>query len=502
MKPFTWKKTVLIIAAAGAVAAVLVFAVLLFTARTYTIYMKESADGYESVTAEYDNDGIVEMISAEKNGSDVWAVRFCAVKPGDTAIRVLFAHSDHESYQMLHDSYGVMLHVTPFGTILEPTDLDFNGFFVLCSGLAAFFLFSAFLLLWQYRKRKAALFFTYGTVLRLGIGGFLLLQGLLFLALNIILCGVMPGEANGRILFFAAQYAMSAVVVVSFPFVLLLAGGMAVSNIWLIRHEGLRKTNLLALVLAVLLVGGVGLCVLLAVFNTQMLEFEPKSILLSSGRTVVSTLYLYFAAILVATQYCCVIAAHRRPPLDRDYVLILGCAIRKDGTLYPLLKGRADRAAAFYRKQKETTGRAPVLVPSGGQGADEVIAEGEAVRRYLLEQGIPEADILPETQSANTAQNMAFSKALIDARDPQAKVAFSTTNYHVFRSGILAFDIGLQAESMASKTKWYFWPNAQIREFVGLLVRSWKVHVVLGLLLTVFSLVLSNLGALIDFLIA
>lgn len=500
MKQSGWKQTVLIIGAAGAAIAAITFAVLLFTARTYTIYMRESQDGYEAITAEYDNEGIVEMIGAEKNRNEVWEVRFRAVKPGDTVIRVRFAHSDRESYQGLQDTYGLSLHVTRCGTILEPADLDFNGFYVLCGGLAAFFLFAGCLLLRQYRKRKATRFFFYGTVLRLGIGGFLLLQGLLFLAL-IIACTVFPEEANGRILFFAAQYAMSALTLVSFPFVLLLAAGMSISNVWLIRHEGLRKTNLLAMTLAILLVGGVSFCILLTIFNTQMLALEPKTILISFGRTLVSTLYLYFAAILVATQYCCVIAARRKPAPDRDYVLILGCAIRKDGTLYPLLKGRADRAAAFYWEQKEKTGKAPVLVPSGGRGSDEIMAEGEAVRRYLLEQGIPESDILAETQSTNTAENMAFSKALIDARSPQAKVAFSTTNYHVFRSGILASDIGLRAESMASKTKWYFWPNAQIREFVGLLARSWKLHIVLGLLLTAFSLLLANLGTIVNYLI-
>lgn len=42
---------------------------------------------------------------------------------------------------------------------------------------------------------------------------------------------------------------------------------------------------------------------------------------------------------------------------------------------------------------------------------------------------------MPETKSTNTLQNMKFSKELIN--NDKAKIAFSTTNYHVFRSGIL-----------------------------------------------------------------
>lgn len=79
---------------------------------------------------------------------------------------------------------------------------------------------------------------------------------------------------------------------------------------------------------------------------------------------------------------------------------------------------------------------------------------------------------MPETKSTNTLQNMKFSKELI--ADSKAKIAFSTTNYHVFRSGIFAGQAGLKAEGMGSKTKWYFWTNAFIREFVGLLVSQKK----------------------------
>lgn len=52
------------------------------------------------------------------------------------------------------------------------------------------------------------------------------------------------------------------------------------------------------------------------------------------------------------------------------------------------------------------------------------------------------------------------------------KIAFATTNYHVFRSGIWAQLAGLRAEGIGSKTKWWFWPNAFIRECAGLLKKN------------------------------
>ena len=37
----------------------------------------------------------------------------------------------------------------------------------------------------------------------------------------------------------------------------------------------------------------------------------------------------------------------------------------------------------------------------------------------------------------------------------------------IFRSGILANKTGLSAEGLGAKTKWWFWPNAYVRECAG-----------------------------------
>lgn len=59
-------------------------------------------------------------------------------------------------------------------------------------------------------------------------------------------------------------------------------------------------------------------------------------------------------------------------------------------------------------------------------------------------------------------------------QNPDAKIAFSTTNYHVFRSGMFANMAQMHAEGIGSRTKWYFWPNALVREFIGLLTYQKK----------------------------
>jgi uncharacterized SAM-binding protein YcdF (DUF218 family) len=185
---------------------------------------------------------------------------------------------------------------------------------------------------------------------------------------------------------------------------------------------------------------------------------------------VYTTVYVYFECMLIGAIICGIRAAKYKPLYDKDYIVILGCAFRKDGTLTPLLKGRVDKAFDFWKRQKEKTGKTAILMPSGGQGKDECMPEAEAMRNYLVNEcKVPDEFVVMEDKSANTYQNMSFSKKLIETKKKEAKVVFSTTNYHVFRSGVWARLAGLKAEGMGSNTKWWFWPNAFIREWIGLL---------------------------------
>jgi len=164
---------------------------------------------------------------------------------------------------------------------------------------------------------------------------------------------------------------------------------------------------------------------------------------------------------------------------NKDYIIILGCKIKKDGTLTPLLKGRVDRALEFRNKQLESTGKDLIFIPSGGKGNDEVISEAEAIKNYLLEQGINKNNIIVEDKSKNTYENIKFSNKLIDKKN--ANICFSTTNYHVLRAGLIATEQGLKIEGIGSKTKSYFWINAFIREFIGTMHKEKKKHVILFL---------------------
>ncbi|MFV0394789.1 MAG: YdcF family protein, partial [Coprobacillaceae bacterium] len=168
---------------------------------------------------------------------------------------------------------------------------------------------------------------------------------------------------------------------------------------------------------------------------------------------------------------------------------VLGAGLINGEKVTPLLARRIDKAINIYQRQLRKKKKPIMIIMSGGKGGDEKLSEAEAMCQYALEQGIPQEHILLETNSKNTYENMKFSKEIIKEREGKrkAKVLFATTNYHVFRAGIYAKKAGLNAQGIGSKTPFYFWYNAILREFVAILSIYRKSQLVIVSLLVVFG---------------
>ncbi len=266
-------------------------------------------------------------------------------------------------------------------------------------------------------------------------------------------------------MFFLQDFALH-FIGITLPFILLFSVVLFISNVSLIRHEGRRLVNVLGIILAFLLIGGLVFIMVVSNATGSETEVMIHDILAGTANIV----YLYFECMIIGVIIASAIVVRYEPEKDKDYIIILGCGIRKDGTPTPLLKGRVDRALKFREQQLKETGKDLCFVVSGGQGPNEVISEAECMKNYLISQGIPEERIIVEDKSATTAENMSFSKEKIEqAGGLNGKIAYSTTNYHVFRGGLKARRVKMRAVGMGARTKWYFWPNAAVREFVGLL---------------------------------
>ena len=250
------------------------------------------------------------------------------------------------------------------------------------------------------------------------------------------------------------------------PFLLVFSVLLFISNVTLIRREGRRFVNILGIILSFLLVGG---NLVITLLDRQLTATDNRSVPLHLLVNVCAALYLYFECMIVGSIIADLIAASYCPAKDKDFLIVLGCGLQRDGTPTPLLKGRLDLALQFWREQRQETGRTARFVCSGGQGPDEVQSEAASMCDYLISKGIRADRILIEDRSSDTAENMRFSYNIIREIKPGAKAAFFTTNYHVFRAGLKARRVKMRAVGMGAPTRWYFWPNAAVREFVGLL---------------------------------
>ena len=308
--------------------------------------------------------------------------------------------------------------------------------------------------------------YSYNTIYYLGFALFLVSVLITHIQLTVLLIAHPENYVDYAMIISALLGSARTYMLVSAPFILAFSIALCISNVSLIRHERFRFVNVLGIILAFLMVLGE---VFLFAYDFYASGSQYEVMLHDLFANLFAGVYLYFECMVIGAIIANIIVVRHEPAKDKDFLIILGCGLRKDGTPTPLLRGRIDRAVAFYERQKAETGKELFFITSGGQGPGEANSESLAMKNYLIEHGIPEELIIEEDRSTDTFENMKFSKAKIEERRENAKVVYATTNYHVFRSGLYARRVKMRAQGMGAKTKWYFWPNAAVREFVGLL---------------------------------
>lgn len=137
-----------------------------------------------------------------------------------------------------------------------------------------------------------------------------------------------------------------------------------------------------------------------------------------------------------------------------DAVIVLGAGVNGE-TPSAALWSRIRAAEDYLERHPDV----PVVL-SGGQGAGEAISEAEAMRRALWgEVEAENARLLLEEKSTNTAQNFAFSKALLEeyGLDTEtAVIAVVTNDFHCFRSHMIARKQGLRTIDVPAELPWWW----------------------------------------------
>jgi uncharacterized SAM-binding protein YcdF (DUF218 family) len=109
-----------------------------------------------------------------------------------------------------------------------------------------------------------------------------------------------------------------------------------------------------------------------------------------------------------------------------DAIVVFGAA-EYDGRPSPVYKARLDHAAQLFHR-----GMAPIVITTGGAGGDLHFNEGEVGREYLKTLGIPDSQLIAETQSPDTAESARRVGTIMSVNGMHSCLAVSD-GYHIFR---------------------------------------------------------------------
>ena len=150
-------------------------------------------------------------------------------------------------------------------------------------------------------------------------------------------------------------------------------------------------------------------------------------------------------------------------PANMDYLIILGARVEQNGPS-PALTRRLNAAMDYLEDSPDT-----VIIASGGQGSDEPMSEAACIRDELVKRGVSPDRILLEDKSTDTAENIAYSMALMD--DTGASTGIITNNFHVWRAQKLARSAGLpNAYGISARYTGYTLFHYMVREVICITV--------------------------------
>jgi uncharacterized SAM-binding protein YcdF (DUF218 family) len=139
-------------------------------------------------------------------------------------------------------------------------------------------------------------------------------------------------------------------------------------------------------------------------------------------------LLVLLAVVALFATLCWRIAGQAaRQELHPASAIVVFGAAEYSGRPSPVFRARLDRAYDLYRQ-----GLAPLVIATGGSGKDRTYTEGGVGRDYLMRRGIPESQLIAETQGNDTAESAQRVARILRANASADCLAVSDP-YHMFR---------------------------------------------------------------------
>ncbi len=238
--------------------------------------------------------------------------------------------------------------------------------------------------------------------------------------------------------------------------ILIVIGACSIIYSFGTRFYGVTFSNFFALGGLVLIAAGIA-----SIFiKEKHLKFFPRPIIITVkvGFIVLLTSFIVIEGLIIYH-------GSKTDSVDVDYLVVLGAGLWGE-TPSLTLRQRLDESLEFIKENPSIR-----VIVSGGMGTGETITEAEAMKRYLVQHGVDEKLIIKEDKSTSTKENLKFTRELlrgIDGKD-NIKIKIITTNFHMFRSKLLAKSNGFQVYGRPAPIHPLLIPTYYIREYMAVI---------------------------------
>jgi len=110
-----------------------------------------------------------------------------------------------------------------------------------------------------------------------------------------------------------------------------------------------------------------------------------------------------------------------------DAIVVFGAA-EYVGRPSPVLRARLDHAYDLFQQ-----GLAPLIITTGGAVNDPKFSEGQVGRDYLAKRGIPDVNLIAETQGTDTEHSARRVAVIMEANNLKSALVVSDA-YHLYRA--------------------------------------------------------------------
>lgn len=157
-------------------------------------------------------------------------------------------------------------------------------------------------------------------------------------------------------------------------------------------------------------------------------------------------------------------------PHAADAIVVFGAA-EYVGHPSPVYRARLDHGYELFQR-----GLAPLIITTGGAGKDPHYSEGQVGRDYLESRGVPDVNLIAETQGGNTEESVQRVTTILRANGMHSALLVSDA-YHLYRARQMMAREGIQVyvsprPDSIPKTVVGRWMSALRESFSYLLYRA------------------------------